>query len=257
MNSAEKVRRNDSQLYQPLNLADTARGFRCTSPRPAVCDSECPARPPRDGEGRRRSGRSPASRPRAAAWPRSARARRCRTERLKSSGGSPAAANGHRQGQFADPLRLPPMGQIAEHIGPQQEKELARRVLLAKMGQGVGRIIHAAAVRFIAADGKRRMPANGQLQHFDSILCRRQFPLLLMGRNRSRQEPAPRPVGPVRGNIPPAANGRNGRDRSCRRRFLCASLISRWKMGWIESMQRNPSESEEWKFEISDSIFEI
>ena len=81
------------------------------------------------------------------------------------------------------------MGQIAEHIGPQQEKKFARRVLVAKMGQGIGRIIHAAAVRFIAADGKRRMSANRQLQHFDSILRRSQFPLLLMGRNRSRHEP--------------------------------------------------------------------
>ena len=81
------------------------------------------------------------------------------------------------------------MGQIAEHIGPQQEEKFARRVLVAKMGQGIDRIIHSAAVRFIAADGKRRMSANRQLQHFDSILRRSQFPLLLMGRNRSRHEP--------------------------------------------------------------------
>ncbi len=81
------------------------------------------------------------------------------------------------------------MGQIAEHVGPQQKEELAGWILVAKMGQSIDRIIHAAAVRFIAADGKGRMSANRQLQHLDSILRRSQFPLLLMGRNRSRHEP--------------------------------------------------------------------
>ena len=84
---------------------------------------------------------------------------------------------------------LPPMGQIVEHVGPQQEKQFARRILVAKMGQSIDAIINAAAVRFITADGKCRMPANRQFQHLNSILRRSQFPLLLMGRNGGRHKP--------------------------------------------------------------------
>ena len=72
---------------------------------------------------------------------------------------------------------------------PSSRKNFVDRVLLAERGQRVGRIIHAAAVGFVAADGKRQIAADGQFEHFDAFWRRRQVALLLMRRSGRRQEP--------------------------------------------------------------------
>ena len=63
------------------------------------------------------------------------------------------------------------------------------RFLLTKLAQRLGRIIHSASIRFVAANGKCQIAADSQFEHFDSILRWRQFAILLMRRDCCRQKP--------------------------------------------------------------------
>ena len=72
---------------------------------------------------------------------------------------------------------------------PQEEEQLPLGGFRLEMGQRVGRIVDAAAIRLVAAHGKRLMARDGQLQHFDAPIGAGQPTVLLVRRHGGRHEP--------------------------------------------------------------------
>ncbi len=86
-------------------------------------------------------------------------------------------------------LGTAPMGKVQEHVGAQQEEQLAGGVLVVEVREGVNRIANAAAIGFIAAHRECRVSSDGQLQHLDPLGGRGEFPLLFVRRHGGRQKP--------------------------------------------------------------------
>ena len=106
---------------------------------------------------------------------------------------------------------------------PPTRKTTPVGVFLAKMVQRLGCVVYPAAIGFVPADGHRFVAGNGQFEHFNAKRGRGRQAILLMRRDRRRQEPD----GVQPALFPTAfgqqAGARNAPDRRFRRTARAAS----------------------------------
>ena len=107
----------------------------------------------------------------------------CQVRRRKLS-----TIDSHNGREIQNCLRLAPQRQVRQRVGPHQEEEFAIRLLDAQLPQRLDRVRRPAPFDFNAADSKSRITGDGEFQHLDALLARRNCSARLVRRLAARQK---------------------------------------------------------------------
>ncbi len=93
----------------------------------------------------------------------------CGVKPLRRPSGPAGPFPNEEAGQFSNPCRLPPEGQIGQTVGTKDQPKVVPGMLLMQRAEGIDRVTASRTLYFQFIDAEGSVSSHGQREHFNPM----------------------------------------------------------------------------------------